>query len=208
MSILIADDHPFTLQGTKSFVESLGYTVSDICSNGITALNLITTHRPNIAILDINMPGMDGMEVAEKVFINRLQTKVILLTMHSEITIYKRSSEYGVYGYLLKNFAAEELGNCLAAVSNGQRYLSSHLADELTHANNHSDNPALAALTFSERKILELIAKQKTSKQIADLLFIAEKTVEGHRRNIIEKLGLPKEKNALLMWALNQSDIK
>ena len=82
MKILVADDHPLTLMGTKSFVESLGYEVDDVCSNGITAYNLIISHRPAIAILDINMPGMDGLEVLEKVFTQKLKTKVILLTMH------------------------------------------------------------------------------------------------------------------------------
>ena len=90
MKILIADDHPFTLQGTKSFVESYGYKVTDTCSNGVSALNLIQLHTPEIAILDINMPGLDGLDVAKKVQESKLKTKVILLTMHKEMTIYKK----------------------------------------------------------------------------------------------------------------------
>lgn len=202
MSILIADDHPFTLQGTKVFVESLGYMVSDICSNGITALNLIHSHRPNISILDINMPGMNGLDVLEKVYKEKLRTKVVLLTMHREMSIYKRANKLGVYGYILKNYAQEELGICLKVVMANRQYISPLITQELVIDTTHTDE-ATAKLTFAENKILELVGKQYSSKQIADMLFIAEKTVEGHRRNIIEKLGLPKEKNSLLVWAIS-----
>jgi DNA-binding NarL/FixJ family response regulator len=201
MSILIADDHPFTLQGTKAFVESLGYTVSDICSNGITAFNLIVSHQPEISILDINMPGMDGLDVLEKVYKERLRTKVILLTMHREMSIYKRANELGVYGYILKNYAEEELGICLKEVLQNRQYISPLITNELVMDKGWEKEDVISNLTFTEKKILELIGQQKTSKQIAELLFIAEKTVEGHRRNIIEKLELPKEKNVLLHWA-------
>ena len=191
MKILIADDHPFTLQGTKSFVESYGYKVTDTCSNGVSALNLITLHQPEIAILDINMPGLDGLDVAKKVQENKLRTKVILLTMHKEMTIYKKATEYGIYGYILKEHAQTELEKCLIEVANGNKYVSEFLEDELV-ADNKNSNDELNKLTISERKIVKLIAQQKTSKQIAELLFLSEKTVEGHRSNIIDKLKLPK----------------
>lgn len=200
MRILIADDHPFTLMGTKGFVESLGYKVEDICSNGITAYNLINTHRPNIAILDINMPGMDGLEVLEKVYRQKIKTKVILLTMHKEMTVFKKANQFEVAGYILKENAQEELQLCLEAVKKGNQYISKNLENDLL-IDNAAENDVLNKLTFTEKKILELIAQQKTSKQIAEMLFISEKTVEGHRSNIIQKLELPKEKNVLLIWA-------
>ncbi|WP_395060095.1 response regulator [Flavobacterium sp.] len=201
MKILIADDHPFTLQGTKSFVESYGYKITDTCSNGVSALNLITLHQPDIAILDINMPGLDGLDVAKKVQESKIKTKIILLTMHKEMTIYKKATEYGIYGYILKEHAQTELEKCLIEVAKGNKYVSEFLEEDLV-VDNKKDNDELAKLTVSERKITELIAQQKTSKQIAELLFLSEKTVEGHRGNIIEKLGLPKEKNTLLIWAI------
>jgi DNA-binding NarL/FixJ family response regulator len=201
MKILIADDHPFTLQGTKSFVGSYGYKITDTCSNGVSALNLITLHQPDIAILDINMPGLDGLDVAKKVQESKIKTKIILLTMHKEMTIFKKASEYGIYGYILKEHAQTELEKCLIEVAKGNKYVSEFLEDDLV-VDNKNDPNQLARLTVSERKITELIAQQKTSKQIAELLFLSEKTVEGHRGNIIEKLGLPKEKNTLLIWAI------
>ena len=201
MKILIADDHPFMLQGTKNFVESYKHTVIDMCSNGISALNLIGLHSPDVAILDINMPGLDGLDVAKKVFENKLKTKVILLTMHKEMTIYKKATEYNIYGYILKEHAHTELKKCLQEVEKGNRYVSQFLQDDLI-TDVVNGNNELSKLTLSERKIVELIAQQKTSKQIAELLFLSEKTVEGHLTHIIEKLGLTKEKNTLLKWAI------
>ncbi len=204
MRILIADDHPFTLAGTKAFVESLDYTVEDVCSNGIAALNLIAAHQPNVAILDINMPGLDGLEVLEKVYQQKLPTKIILLTMHKERTIYNKAQSFGVRGYVLKENAQEELAFCLIEVIKGNIYLSKNLENDLQIDNSNDSKEYLNKLTFTEKKVLELVAQQKTSKQIGEMLFISEKTVEGHRTNIIQKLGLPKEKNALLIWAMKQ----
>lgn len=199
MKVLLADDHPFTLQGTKSYIESIGHKVLDTCSNGVSALNLIKLHSPDVA--DINMPGLDGLDVAKKVFENKLKTKVILLTMHKEMTIYKNAKQYNIYGYILKEHASTELEKCLLALKNENRYVSEYLQDDLI-VDNQKDLKELTQLTLAERKIVSLIAAQKTSKQIAELLFLSEKTVEGHRTNIIEKLGLPKEKNTLLKWAI------
>ena len=90
MKILLADDHPMILQGTKGFLESLGYTISDLCSSGNIALSLIERHKPDVAILDINMPEMSGLEIAKQVQNRKLHCKVILLTMHNEKNIYKK----------------------------------------------------------------------------------------------------------------------
>lgn len=201
MKILIADDHPFTLQGTKSFVESYKHTVIDTCSNGISALNLIQLHSPEVAILDINMPGLDGLDVAKKIQEEKLMTKVILLTMHKEMTIYKKAEKYNIYGYILKEYSNVELEKCLQEVEKGRSYVSKFLQEDLI-VDSVNNNHDLSKLSLSERKIVELIAQQKTSKQIAKMLFLSEKTIEGHRSNIIEKLGLPKEKNTLLVWAI------
>ncbi|MEC4048830.1 response regulator transcription factor [Flavobacterium sp. SUN046] len=201
MKILIADDHPLTLQGTKSFVESYKHTVIDTCSNGISALNYIQLHSPEVAILDINMPGLDGLDVARRIHEERIKTKVILLTMHKEMTIYKKAKKYNIYGYILKEHSNIELEKCLKEVKEGRCYVSEFLQENLIVATDNS-NVELSKLSLSERKIVELIAQQKTSKQIAKMLFLSEKTIEGHRRNIIEKLGLPKEKNTLLVWAI------
>ncbi len=201
--IIIADDHAFTLQGTKSFVESKGFKVINSCNNGIIAYNLIKTNEPDIAILDINMPGFDGLQVLQKVYDEKLKTKVILLTMHREKSVYNKAIECDVAGYILKEQAEIELEKCLDAIRNYKRYTNIDLYQELTF-DEKSVSTNSKELTVSENKIIELIAKQKSSQQIADLLFISVRTVEGHRRKIIEKLGLEKEKYALVYYAMKQ----
>ncbi len=199
IQILLADDHPMILQGTKFYLESKGYVVGDICSNGLTACSLIELNRPAIAILDISMPKMSGIEVAKKIHENHIPCAIVLLTMHNELNIYKKALEYGVKGYLLKNFSNDELDACLQKVLKGESYTSPQLETELIKNKYHSQ---IESLSVMERKIVELIGKQNTNKQIGELLFLSERTVEWHRRNIIDKLNLPKEKNILMKWAL------
>lgn len=199
MNILLADDHPMILHGTKVYLESLGYNISDVCSSGSIALNRIEDGKPDVAILDINMPEMSGIEIARRVQENRIQCKIILLTMHNEKSIYKKAMEYGVYGYLLKNSSNNEIDDCLKSVVQNIRYTSPHLESELI---SNTTYDSLDKLNVTERKIIELIGGQKNNKQISELIFLSERTIEWHRRNIIEKLNLPKEKNTLLMWAM------
>lgn len=200
--ILIADDHPFILVGTKTFVESKGYTITDLCSNGIAAFNSIIMQRPDIALIDISMPGMNGLEIVEKLAKQKVRTKVVLLTMHNELSVYNRAKALGVKGYLLKEFAIDELAKCLVAVARGETYFSSQLDENLTIGKPDADWQGIEVLTFSEKKILELVASERSTKQIANLLFISEKTVEAHRANIIKKLNLPPSKNALIIYAM------
>ena len=205
MTVLIADDHPFTLAGTKAFVEALGHQVVKTCSNGLVAYNLIQIHQPKIAILDISMPGLDGIEVLEKMQQQQMATKVILLTMHRELSVFKKANQYQLYGYLLKEQAETELEKCLEAVEKGEKYVSELLLNELLMGHEINNTATdLDKLTFVEKKVLELVVQQKTSKQIGELLFISEKTVEGHRTSIIKKLDLPKGKNTLLRWAMKE----
>ena len=201
MRVIIADDHPFSLEGTKSYVEKLGYFIQDTCNNGINAYNLIETKKPDIAILDINMPGMDGIEVLEKVFFNKLKTKVVLLTMHKEISLFNKAIDLNVYGYILKEYAHEELKICLNEIKKGNKYDGKKLIQNLI-VNEDENQIILSSLNASEQKIIKLIANQHTTKQIASMLFLSEKTIEAYRSNIIEKLKLPKEKNILLKWTM------
>ncbi len=201
-NILISDDHPLTLMGTKAYIESLGHHVCELCSNGISAYNMILQRKPDIAILDINMPGMNGMEVLEKLQSQPQKTKVILLTMNDEWSIFNRAKELNVKGYVLKEFSADVLGHCIEAVLNNETWFNPELSAHL-HINKDTAHLSLLdKLTFAEKKIVTLIARAQSSKEIAQTLFISEKTVENHRSNIIKKLELPSEKNALLLWAV------
>lgn len=201
MTFLIADDHPFMLAGTKTFIEAMNYKVIGTSENGQDAYEKIVELQPRFAILDINMPELDGMEVLERVRLKRLATKIIFLTSHNEMSIYKKASEYGVDGYLLKNFAQEELSQCIDALMEGKTYLSKHIDTALVKDKTYLKDAMLEKLSFVESKVFELVAQQKSTKEIAELLFLSEKSVEGYRSNIIEKLDLPKERNVLLKFA-------
>ena len=203
MHFIIADDHPFTLQGTRAYVESLGYVVLDTALNGREAYTQIRKLKPEIAILDISMPEMNGLDILEKVSEEMLPVKVIFITTHREMSIYKKASELGIWGYILKNYADQELKDCITDVINGIRYMSPHLTQDLAIDRQYIKNEAISKLNFIENRVVQLIAQQKTTKQISELLFLSEKTVEAHRSSIIQKLGLPHEKNALMKWAIN-----
>jgi len=206
-TIIIADDHPFTLMGTQEFVKSLGYQVIDLCSNGIAACNSILTRKPDVALLDMNMPGMNGIEILEKMGKHKCNTHIVLLTMHNETSIFNRARELGVKGYVLKEFATKELEKCLVEVCNNHTWFSPQLNGLLVVDEQKNGTNELDKLTFSEKKILELVAQQHTTKTIAQMLFITEKTVENHRSSIMKKLGVPPEKNALLIWAIKNGAV-
>lgn len=203
-TVLIADDHPLTLFGIKMTVESLGYSVTSTENNGISAYNKIIGQQPDIALLDLSMPGMSGMEILEKINGQRNRTKIILCTMHNDLATFNLAKELGVNGYVLKDFDFAELEDCLLHVSRNECFFSEKLSSSLVlgDRNDETKNASLSKLTNAELKIIRLIAAQKTSKEIGETLFIAEKTVEAHRSHIMQKLDLPKEKNILLKWAM------
>lgn len=204
--IVIADDHPVVLFGTKTFLEQKGYSVVSACENGLEAYHQIITKMPHVAILDMSMPGLNGIEILEKLQQAKHPVKSILLTMHNDVALFNKAKEFGVKGYLLKEFAMDELEKCLSEVKAGNFYFSKHLSHMLTVQHSKDINPALEQLTFAERKILDMVVKQKSSKEIAAQLFISEKTVETHRSHIIKKLNIPPGKNALLIWAMKMKD--
>lgn len=200
--LIIADDHPLTLLGTETYLKNLGYQVAATYSNGIACLNGILTLQPEVAILDISMPGMSGLEILSLVRLRRLPVKIILQTMHKEVSVFYRAKENEVDGYILKEDAQNDLKLCLEKVKEGGKFLSPNLEGYFIIDKNPENAQMLEALTVKERKILELVKEYKSNREIAEFLFITEKTVEAHKRNISEKLKLPKGKNILLKWTL------
>lgn len=201
MKIIVADDHPIVLSGLCLNLEQMGHVILASCVNGIEAWNQITIHTPEIALLDHNMPGMTGIEIAEKIQREELPVKVILLTMHNERSLLQKAGEVGINGFLLKDSALLEIENCIRAVTRNKTYYSDRLIQKL-HDKGNAGTDELSLLSPSEQKILRYISEQKTTPEIAGMLFISEKTVEKHRKNIIIKLNLPHTKNSLLMWAM------
>lgn len=198
-SIIIADDHPLLLKGLSDFLLEKKYNLIGSGANGREAYNLITKSKPDIAILDIQMPYMSGLEIAKKCKSNELKTKIVLITFHKEKELYQQAHQLNIFGYMLKEFALEEIENCIETVSEGNAYFSPKIKELL--GEELLNDSSLNVLTPSEKKILKLIAKDKTNKEIASLLFISYRTVEKHRSNIITKLNLEPKTNSLLIWA-------
>lgn len=201
MYFVIADDHPLSLLGTQVILEGMGHVVLESHNNGKNAWEAIKKLKPAFAILDISMPVMDGLEVAENVRLHQLSTKIILLTSHKEQSVFNKAKELKINAYLLKQYALEELKHCVKHLMTNENYYSHRMKFELETDLDYQKGEILGKLTFSERKIFELIVQQKTTKEIAEMLFLSGKTIEAHRASIIRKLGIESDKNALLKFA-------
>lgn len=203
-TIVIADDHPLLLNGTKTFLESKWFKILDTATDGNSAYNKIASLKPDVAILDFDMPKLNGLEVALEIKRNTLNTKVIILTLHKQEAILNEVGKT-IEGYLTKDSALEELESCLERLKNNGNYIGSKLKNDTLCANSASK---IESLTPSEVKILKYLDQHYSSSQIAEELFISRRTVEKHRSNIIKKLELNNtNQNALFIWLKNNPDI-
>lgn len=210
-TILIADDHPIFRKGLAEVIASgTDYSVVAECGDGVTALRLITELAPDIALLDIQMPKMTGFEVLKALHQAQLTTKVIFLTMHSEENIFEKAMDLGAQGYLLKESVTDDILLCLKNVLAGRFYVSGSISDYLVRLSSSrkagNERTGLLKLTTTEMKILKLIAEKRSSKEIAELLFVSVRTVENHRNNICIKLELHGA-NALLPFAIENKHL-
>lgn len=201
-SIVIADDHPLMLRGLTDFLKSKGFNIAGSASDGNSAYNLIVKLKPEIAILDIRMPHKTGLEIAEACKNNGLITKVILITFDKEEELYNKAKSFNVYGYILKEFAIEEIETCIKHVINNQPYFSEEITSYLNPTDLSQKPETLDLLTKSELKIVRLISESHTSQEIADELSISVRTVDKHRSNIVHKLKLEKKPTSLSYWAI------
>lgn len=202
-SIVIADDHPLILRGLLDFLTSEGYHILGSSDDGQLAYNQIVKHKPDFAILDINMPVMSGLEVAELCLKNKLSTKIILLTLHINEKYFNQALEYKVQGYILKELALKQIGSCIEQLNQGKTYFSQEIDKYLDpeHIENQPTD-AMRSLTKSELKIVKLISKRKSSQEIAEHLSISTRTVEKHRSNAVKKLGIDTRPTSLAIWAI------
>ncbi len=194
--VLLADDHPLLLNGTKSFLKEKLYDVVATAEDGNDAYNKILKYKPDVAILDFDMPKLNGLEIAKQIKQKKVATKIIILTLHKQEAILQEVGD-SITGYLTKDTALNELEECLRRVMDNQEYISTNLTQSI-----HFDHKerAIDKLTATEVKILKYLEQTYTSAQIAEELFISKRTVEKHRSNIIEKLNLPSTPNALVLW--------
>ena len=198
-SIIIADDHPLLLKGLSDFLIEKGFNLLGSGKDGREAYNLIIQTNPDIAILDIQMPFMSGIEIAQKCKAADIDTKIVLITLHKEKDLYQKAQELNIFGYILKEFALEEIETCIKTVTEGVPFFSEKIKELIGVV--LVEDSELNMLTPSEKKILKLIAQDRTNKEIASQLFISYRTVEKHRSNIITKLNIEPKTNSLLIWA-------
>jgi len=211
IKIVIADDHPIFRRGLAEILASTrDFSVIGEVENGARALELVEQSSPDVAILDLDMPVLDGIAVAKMIHERRLPVKVIFLTMHRNQSVVRSMNKIGVSGYVLKDAVLDEIVDCIRAVVNGEQFLGSGLGQRdssgVPSSIGISPIDDINELSQTERKVLSEIARSRSNREIARDLFISVRTVETHRYNICSKLHI-KGPHALLRFALANKDI-
>ncbi|MEO9572212.1 MAG: response regulator transcription factor [Polaribacter sp.] len=197
IKILIADDHPLIAEGIKNtFENQQDFKVVGVVNNGKEAILFIEKNLVDIALLDINMPIMDGIECAKKIIKDFKYIKIAMLSMYQEASIIKNLIELGVKGYMLKTIPSDELLMAVKKIYNGKEYYNSDITKAIINGDNHSNSlntfskksPYLKQLTTRELEIIKNISQGLTNTQIGKQLFISPRTVDTHRTNIMRKI--------------------
>jgi DNA-binding NarL/FixJ family response regulator len=195
-TLIIADDHPIFRKGLLDILKSdKSFKILAEASDGNEALELILLHQPDVAILDVDMPNMSGIEVCRNALKLKSKTRFVILTMYKEEDLFNEAMNIGVSGYVLKDNTVDDIINCINSVAQNDVYISPNIKQFLISRKekdigNDSIKKKLLKITISEMRILKLISENKSSKEIAALLFISYKTVENHRYNICRKMEL------------------
>lgn len=196
ITVLIADDHPVFRRGLKDvFQEDQRFKVVGEAADGAEALRLIEKLRPAVTVLDIRMPHLSGVQVAREVASKKLSTRIVMLTMHADEELFDQAMELGVLGYVLKENAVADVLAAAENVAHGRLFLSQSIAGLLVGRRSRvrefeHQHTGMNALSPTERRILRLIATDKTSTKISEELHISIRTVDTHRQNISQKLNL------------------
>jgi DNA-binding NarL/FixJ family response regulator len=201
--ILLADDHVIFRQGLRSLLEQAGMAVIGEASDGQEALRIAHVRRPDVAVLDIAMPHLNGLETARRLRETMPQTKSVVLTMHTEDPYVLEALQAGVVGYVLKTQAAVDLVQAIHEVLQGAIYLSPRVAHAVVQAYLTKADLPPDPLTSRGREILQRIAEGQTTKEIAQRLGLSVKTVESHRLRMMRKLDIH-ETATLVRYAIRR----
>ncbi len=211
VSIVLADDHHVVRQGLRALLEAEPhFFVKGEAGDGLTALQMVENLRPDVLVLDLMMPGLNGLEVTRQATKLSPSTKIIILSMHAGEAYVLEALRNGAYGYVLKDSGADELVEAIDAVMGGRRFLSSPLSERaidlyITKSQDLPEDP-YDSLTTREREVLQLAAEGNTNVLIADLLSISPRTAETHRANMMRKLDLHNS-TELIRFALQRGII-
>jgi len=188
--VLLADDHRMLREGLRRTLADLGFTVVAGARDGNDAVNLALTTQPDVILMDVTMPGIDGVEATRRIKAQMPETKIVMLTMHADRSVLADAIKAGASGYLVKDCSTDEIAIAIEAVAAGETALSPGLAASmLTDINNEihkADQPKL--LTKREEEVLQLIANGCSTPEVAEQLYISQKTVKNHLASIYQKL--------------------
>src|SRR5437660_4493616 len=207
VSILLADDHALIRQGLKAFLERQGCRIVGEAADGQEALRSAEKAQPEIAVLDISMPILNGIDAARELKKSSPKTKVILLTQHDEDPYVTDALRAGVKGYVLKSQAADDLVHAIREVSKGSVYLSPKISRTVVDAYLSKTQLSADPLSGRERQVLQLVGEGKSTKDIAALLGISVKTAESHRARLMKKLDIH-ETASLVRYAIRNGLIQ
>jgi DNA-binding NarL/FixJ family response regulator len=205
--IVLADDHVLVRQSLKSLLEREGFQVAGEASDGQEGVRQVEALHPDIAVLDISMPILNGLDAAREMSRTSPKTKTILLTQHDEGQYISEALEAGVKGYVLKSQVANDLLLAIRQVSRGQVYLSPGVSRGVMEAYRSKSEKSKNPLTLRERQVLQLIAEGKSTKDVASLLGISVKTAESHRTRLMQKLDIH-ETASLVRYAVRQGIVQ
>jgi len=192
--VILADDHALVRAGIRSLLESLpGIEVAAETGDGLEAVQLVRRLQSDAILLDITLPGLNGLEVAQQITRMESPTRILMLSMHAGAEYVARALLAGASAYLIKDSAFEELSTALEFLFRGQRYLSQSVDEQTVErilTSQHVEQPELAPLTPRQRQILQLIAEGYATREIAERLHLSVKTVETHRAQLMDRLGI------------------
>ena len=203
LRILLADDHLIVRQGLRALLERSGMEVVAEAGDGHEAIRLAEKHRPDVAVLDLVMPNLNGLDAGQQILHKCSSTRIVLLTMQTEDHQVAAALRAGIKAYLLKTQAAEDLVEAIKEVMRGQVFLSSAVSRIVVDGYLSGTQAPVDPLAPRERQVLQLVAEGKTSKEIAALLNVSVKTAESYRANIMEKLDIH-ETAGLVRYAIRR----
>jgi two-component system, NarL family, response regulator NreC len=208
LTLLLADDHKIVRQGLRALLQGEpDFRLAGEADDGLHAVRLAEKVEPDVVVMDLTMPGLNGLEASRQIVRRRPRTRVVMLSMHSDVAYAAEAVRAGVGGYVLKEACADELVQAIRAVASGRRYFSPPLNEGVieTYLRQTDGGPLdpYSTLTEREREVLQLTVEGHSGVEVASRLFISPRTVESHRASLMRKLGVHNQKE-LVRYAVQR----